>query len=191
MNLRLLRTDEAGPGAVLRQLERTAEGADETVLAQVRAILEDVRQRGDAALVEYTRRFDGVALAPGAIAVTDDEWEEAERAVLPDVIEALRYAARRIEEFHEWQRPSSWFVHDEHGSMTSRSAHDGRKARRLVEGGNDDQVIAHDSTPESAGRRTSATRQPPRAIPCTSTGPIPREASSAAAPTRRAPSPPC
>ena len=117
MNLRLLRTEEVGVRDLLRQLQREAEGADETTVAQVRAILEDVRQRGDAALIEYTRRFDGATLSPRAIRVTEDEWKEAERAVPPEIIESLRYAARRIETFHENQRPTSWFIHDEHGSL--------------------------------------------------------------------------
>ena len=117
MNLRLLKTQELGMADLLRQLERTAEGADETLVAQVRGIVEDVRLRGDAALSEYTRRFDGVSIPVGAIGVADGEWTEAERAVSPDIIEALRYAARRIEAFHEHQRPSSWFFHDEHGSL--------------------------------------------------------------------------
>lgn len=135
MNLRILRAEELGVQNLLRQLERGAEGADETVTAQVRAILEDVRQRGDRALLEYTRRFDGVALSPQAIRVTDEEWRDAEHGVPLEITEALRYAARRIEAFHENQRSASWFVYDEHGSLLGMKVTPIDRAGLYVPGG--------------------------------------------------------
>jgi histidinol dehydrogenase len=135
VTLRLLRTAESGVSAVLRQLERAAEGADETVLAQVRAIVDDVRQRGDQALIEYTRRFDGVSLEAGSLRVGAEEWAEAERTAGPEVLDALRYAARRIEAFHERQRQTSWFVHDEHGSLLGVKVTPVERAGLYIPGG--------------------------------------------------------
>src|SRR5262249_14576293 len=64
--------------------------------------------------------------------------------------------------------------------------HDVRDGRRLVEDGDDGDVIAHAASP-----MIRAARQPPRAMPCTSAGPPPSRAASAPAATRSAPRPPC
>src|SRR5262249_62009420 len=98
-------------------------------------------------------------------------------------------------------------VHDEHTSVATGLGDDCLEGWRLVKGRNDDQVIAHDRTralsarlsfsPSAPGNSvesaatTRAVRQPPRAMPCTRTGPRPRDASRAAAATRRAPRPAC
>src|SRR5258708_3210806 len=81
-------------------------------------------------------------------------------------------------------------VHHEHRPVQPRALHDVGDGSRLVEGGYDDQDVAR-AVAHRAGSTTRAVRQPPRAIPCTSTEAAPRSASSAAAPTRSAPRPPC
>ncbi len=81
----------------------------EDVDAAVRAIIRDVRDEGDAALVRYSARFDRVELgsAPGQIGlrVTADEVAAAVRVVRPDDLAALRLAHARIQSFHERQVP--------------------------------------------------------------------------------------
>lgn len=74
-------------------------------LDAVAAILADVKQRGDAALLEYTRRFDKVALKH--LAVTPAEFDAAARAVPTALKEALAVAHRNISRFHEAQREQS------------------------------------------------------------------------------------
>src|SRR5262249_41435307 len=78
-------------------------------------------------------------------------------------------------------------VHHEHVAVGPRLANHDADGRRLVVDGDDDDVVAHAATPP----RTRAVRQPPRAMPWTSTGDWPLAASRAAAATRSAPSPPC
>jgi len=73
--------------------------------ATVRAILEDVRARGDAAVVEYTNKFDRLDLADTPIRVSAEEVEKAVEAADPSVIEALRLARDRIRSHHERQMP--------------------------------------------------------------------------------------
>jgi histidinol dehydrogenase len=87
--------------ARLRELFGRSLGADEAV----RAIVDDVRRRGDAALREWTRRIDGVDVEavhaePGAMAAA---WE----ATAPEVRAALATAAERIRDFHALQRDSA------------------------------------------------------------------------------------
>ena len=73
--------------------------------AVVAAIIEDVAQRGDAALIEYTRRFDCVDLAASGLRLTGREIAESAAAASPETVAALRLAAERIEDFHRRQMP--------------------------------------------------------------------------------------
>jgi histidinol dehydrogenase len=73
--------------------------------ALVAAIIEDVAQRGDAALIEYTRRFDCVDLTASGLRLTGREIEESAAAASPETVAALRLAAERIEDFHRRQMP--------------------------------------------------------------------------------------
>ena len=68
----------------------------------VTAILRDVRERGDAALLAYAERFDGAL--PVALRVAAEELAQALRAAEPDYLAALRQAAGAIRAFHETQR---------------------------------------------------------------------------------------
>lgn len=115
--IRLLETATAGAAGVLAALARRPNEAGEEVLGRVRAIVEEVRRRGDQALVEFTKRFDGVELDPRRLAVPAEEWDRAAQALPPTLAEALATAARRIETFHRHQLPRSWWVRDEHGSL--------------------------------------------------------------------------
>ncbi|MDY0303827.1 MAG: histidinol dehydrogenase [Sphaerochaeta sp.] len=70
----------------------------------VQAILEGVKERGDKALLEYSRRFDGVELS--SLRVTDSEIEEASALVDASLKQALRTAQQNIETFHRAQLPT-------------------------------------------------------------------------------------
>jgi histidinol dehydrogenase len=78
----------------------------EDVDAAVRTIVEDVRQRGDHALIEYTAKFDGVALTPDRLRFTRNEIAAAEKAIGSSERDALLFARDRIEAFHRRQLPS-------------------------------------------------------------------------------------
>ncbi|WP_246272889.1 histidinol dehydrogenase [Oricola thermophila] len=74
--------------------------------ATVRAILADVRGRGDAAVAEYTKRFDRLDLSQTPMRVSADEIERAFEAADPSIVEALRLARDRIRSHHERQMPA-------------------------------------------------------------------------------------
>src|SRR5712692_10728039 len=78
--------------------------------ATVRRILEEVRERGDIALIEYTRSFDGAELSPDGLRVSVAERDELAAGVDPRFVGALKEAADRIRVFHEAQRPSDWTI---------------------------------------------------------------------------------
>lgn len=88
----------------------------EDVDAAVRAILQDVRARGDAALIAYTERFDKLALRPETLAVTAQEIEEAAGQCAADDIASLEVAAERIRSHHARQKPSDELYTDAAGA---------------------------------------------------------------------------
>lgn len=85
------------------------------VSAVVREILDDVRRRGDAAIGEYTLRFDGFDLAQVGMRVEAAEIKAAKAACAPDLLNALEHAARRIRAYHTKQIPADDFYTDEAG----------------------------------------------------------------------------
>ncbi|MEC9432658.1 MAG: histidinol dehydrogenase [Pseudomonadota bacterium] len=82
----------------------------------VAAILDDVRARGDAALIDYTARFDRLALAPDTLAISPEEIAAASLAVPPEEAQALELAAARIEAYHRRQLPEPVGFDDEAGA---------------------------------------------------------------------------
>ncbi len=81
-----------------------ADPADANLVAGVRAVLDDVRRRGDAAVRDATERFDGVRL--DSLSVPQTEWNAARAALDPAVGAALEEAAAAIAEYHRAQIPS-------------------------------------------------------------------------------------
>jgi histidinol dehydrogenase len=118
MTIRTLDARASGAEAVVRALERPAAAVDLDVQHAVDTILADVRERGDAAVVELTARFDRFTAGSAAeLRIGADEFEAAERALAPAARAALAYAAERIERFHAAALPKSWRITDEHGSV--------------------------------------------------------------------------
>jgi histidinol dehydrogenase len=93
---------EAGFRRLLDAKRESAAGVDATVAE----IIEDVAGRGDAALIHYTHRFDGVGLTAGGLRLTAQEIAEGAAAAAPTTVAALRVAAERIESFHRRQLPA-------------------------------------------------------------------------------------
>jgi histidinol dehydrogenase len=89
--------------------------SDEDVAQAVRAIVADVRTRGDAAVREYTSRFDKIELT--MLGLGDDEVAAAEAQCPQDALDALDTAARRIEAYHRRQLPRDESFVDEVGAV--------------------------------------------------------------------------
>ncbi len=87
--------------------------AVQDVSGKVRDIIADVAARGDAAVKEYTAKFDGAVL--DTLEVSGQEMDEAFTAVEPSFIEILKRAERNITRFHEKQVRASFIINDEDG----------------------------------------------------------------------------
>ncbi|MBS1075318.1 histidinol dehydrogenase [Gluconobacter sp. Dm-73] len=93
-----------------------ARGSDERSVAEpVRAILADVRSRGDEALCDYTARFDRLTLPAEKLRISAEEIASEATRVPSDLMDALRTAARRVETFHAAQMPKDLDFTDEDG----------------------------------------------------------------------------
>ena len=85
--------------------------------AAVADILANVKEKGDEALFSYTKEFDKVEVTPETIRVTEEEIEEAYKAVDASLLEVIRKALVNIRSYHEKQRQNSWFTSTEKGTM--------------------------------------------------------------------------
>jgi len=110
--------------------------ADAAIEQSVAAILADVRTRGDAALLEYTQRFDGVALADAsALELPRTELEAALAALDRAQREALEAAAERIRRYHGHQLASTWVVDEPDGTRLGQRVTPLDRAGLYVPGG--------------------------------------------------------
>ena len=113
------RLDASGP-EFRRQLEALVSSpmnADAEVEARVRAIIDDVRKRGDAAVLDYTRRFDRLeADSVQDLFVPESRIGKAWAATDGKTKHALKVAAKRIRAYHERQLQESWSFSDEYGT---------------------------------------------------------------------------
>ncbi len=117
LDLRVLSTADAGFASSLESLIAFESAQDPAVDAAVAAIIDDVRKRGDDALVDYTRRFDRLDV-PSAAAL---EVQPAELAAACDALprvqrDALEQAVARVRRFHERQKATGFSITDDDGS---------------------------------------------------------------------------
>ena len=99
----------------------------------VAEIISNVRARGDAALYEYCKRFDGADLE--SLAVTPEEIEEAVASVEPVFLEILEKAAKNIRAFHEKQVRNSFIINNENGVVIGQKVIPVDRAGLYVPGG--------------------------------------------------------
>src|SRR5215470_7990236 len=92
---------EPGFRALLAAKRESLEDVD----AAVAAIIDDVARRGDAALIDYTKRFDRIQLTPQSLRLSPGEIAAEAKHAPAETIAALRLAAERIESFHRRQLP--------------------------------------------------------------------------------------
>ena len=97
----------------LDQLLSRGVAFDPELMAQVAGILDDVRRRGDSALIDYTARFDGVQLRSNELRVSEESLETWAAEVDQNVVDALRRAIHNVRKFHERQLESSWEINSD------------------------------------------------------------------------------
>jgi histidinol dehydrogenase len=101
MQLPILKWSTLSAGERAATLRRPAQSGTDELHRKVQAIIAEVRSRGDAALLDYTRKFDGVELQ--SIEVTPAEYATAQTALTARQLEALNRAIGNVQRFHEAQ----------------------------------------------------------------------------------------
>jgi len=133
--IRRLETSAGGITGVIRALERPPGSVDPEIARRVGEIIAAVREQGDAALLDFTRRFDHVTLGAAELAVTAADYAAAEVAVGAPTLRSLRYAAERIERFHQECAPRSWRMKDDNGSRLGQEVRPLDRVAVYVPGG--------------------------------------------------------
>ena len=121
VNIRRLATTSPDFEAEFQRVLHWSAQTDHAIEESVAAIVADVQLRGDAALLEYTQRFDGVsARAVAELEIPRADWVAALDAITPAQRAALEAAADRVRSFHARQLDAcgrSWSYRDEDGSL--------------------------------------------------------------------------
>ncbi|WDP90686.1 MAG: histidinol dehydrogenase [Desulfobacter sp.] len=86
----------------------------------VQAYLDDVKARGDEALIEYTNKFDSPAVTLDNLKVTEEEFEEALAQMEPEFLRALDRSVEQLTAFHSRQRENSWIDTPRNGVMVGQ-----------------------------------------------------------------------
>jgi histidinol dehydrogenase len=116
MSLRIIAANDR---AALKGLYAGGWDAPASVRSTVAAILAEVKERGDEALLDYTRRFDAPDFAEGLLRVRIPPLDEARRFVPEEIAHGLELARERVATFHERQRPKDIEYRDADGTMSS------------------------------------------------------------------------
>jgi histidinol dehydrogenase len=131
-----LEASDPGFGSGLEALVSSPPESDREVEAQVREIIGDVRQRGDAAVLDYTRRFDRLDVSSvRALFVSESRIKKAWAATDGQTRRALETSAERIRAYHTKQRLESWSFSDEHGTRLGQQVTPLKRVGLYVPGG--------------------------------------------------------
>lgn len=136
MKTHRLSTAQADFAEHLDALTAWSEERDAQVSTQVQAILADVRQRGDAAVIEYSNRFDRRQVASiSELEVSADRMQQALDSIPDQQRQALEAAADRVSSYHQRQRQESWSYRDEQGTLLGQQVTPLDRAGIYVPGG--------------------------------------------------------
>ncbi|MCF0122066.1 MAG: histidinol dehydrogenase, partial [Lachnospiraceae bacterium] len=113
--MRIVKLTEKTKKNILKNLLKRNLNQHSAYEADVNEIIENVKQKGDAALFEYTEKFDEACLTSKTLQVQEEEIEEAYQLVNEKFLDVMRKALINIRSYHEKQRQNSWFHSEENG----------------------------------------------------------------------------
>jgi histidinol dehydrogenase len=116
MKIRRINTSDAGFDEQFQSLLAQTNEPDPQFVATVQDIINNIRQGGDAALLEYTNRFDRRNATLADLEITPSMLQEAVRNIPEQLKKALDASADRIRAYHEKQKQDSWLYKDKEGN---------------------------------------------------------------------------
>ena len=115
--MQIQKIDRASLATLQTELLKRDPNSYSQYTAAVKEIVEDVKNRRDAALFAYTAKFDHAFLSADSVRITEQEKEEAMRAVGPELIRVMKRSMENIRAYHERQLQQSWFTTREDGVL--------------------------------------------------------------------------
>lgn len=133
--MRIEKLDESTKKNLLEDLLKRSPNSYGAYEASVQEILNTVREKRDAAIFEYTKKFDKAEINADNILVTDSEVEEAYAQVDENLLRIIRKALKNIESYHAKQMQYSWFDSKPDGTMLGQKVTALRRVGVYVPGG--------------------------------------------------------
>ncbi|MGH9880333.1 MAG: histidinol dehydrogenase [Pyrinomonadaceae bacterium] len=140
---------------------------DAELINEVANIIANVRSRGDAALIDYTARFDGLALQTSDLKVAAGTLQEVAGRADPSLCEALREAIARVRKFHEFERPVPWEITGPNGMRLGQRITPVDRAGLYIPGGSasyPSSVVMNVVPAQVAGVKRIIVATPPRTL---------------------------
>ena len=113
--MKILKLTEETQNNILENLLKRSPNSYGEFESRVNDIIQNVRERRDEAIFEYTEKFDGAKIGKENIRVTEEEIAEAYELVDPKLLDVIRKALVNIRDYHAKQKQYSWFDSDESG----------------------------------------------------------------------------
>jgi histidinol dehydrogenase len=161
------REDKEARDGVLRRIAGRSIALDAEVMERAASIVEDVRRRGDAALIDYASQFDHIALTVSELRVDEESLRRTASDVDARVLAALRESIKRVRAFHEFERQNSWEVETERGVRLGQRITPVERAGLYVPGGTagySSSVVMNVVPAQVAGVGRIIVTIPPRAV---------------------------
>lgn len=133
--MRIIELTEEARTNILENLLKRSQNSYGEFEGRVNEIIENVRANRDAAIFDYTKRFDGADINAENILVTEDEIKEAYEKVDEKLLTVIRKALVNIRKYHEKQRQYSWFDSEESGIILGQKVTALEKVGVYVPGG--------------------------------------------------------
>ncbi|HVF43090.1 MAG TPA: histidinol dehydrogenase [Pyrinomonadaceae bacterium] len=159
--------DEGARSVRVARIKGRSVAADAELMSAVASIVEGVRARGDAALLDYTARFDGVRMKASELRVGEAALRESASRVDARVLGALRECIRNVRAFHEHERAESWEFEAAGGVRLGQRVTPVEAAGLYVPGGTasyPSSVVMNVVPAQVAGVRRIAVVTPPRTL---------------------------
>ncbi len=115
--MRIQKLDKDSKANLLEDLLKRSPNNYTEYETRVAAILQEVKEKKDAAIFAYTKQFDKADIDKDTIRVTDAEMDEAYQSVDASLLEIIRKALKNIREYHDKQKQYSWFDSKPDGSI--------------------------------------------------------------------------
>ena len=113
--MRILKLTKETQNNILENLLKRSPNSYGEFESRVNDIIQNVREKRDEAVFEYTLKFDGATIDQDNIRVTEEEIKEAYEQVDPKLLDVIRKALVNIRDYHAKQKQYSWFDSDESG----------------------------------------------------------------------------